>query len=331
MRTGTSLVDGVGPKLSVMMTCYRSEAFIGEMLAALEAALVEIGCTYEIILVDDASPDGTFGCLTELFDRYPGITHAIRLMRNVGQLTAITPAIAVASGRYIAYLDSDLQYDPRDLGALVREMERGFHMVSGVRVCRRDPLHRRVASKVTSSVIRFMTGLDLPDYGCAIKIFDARVLKAFDFSPTQPFHPLAAMVAAGKVGNVPVNHRSRKHGVSGWTVLHLYYYLTDILVGLFQRPAHLAGVGFAGVAALAGGAAGLAYLVGGAGVVLPSLPVFLVLLSVLCLGLAFSLFTFSLVLRTYLRGMRHPAYIVDLHLSRPFVAQRLNGEGAGPC
>jgi glycosyltransferase involved in cell wall biosynthesis len=317
-----------------MLTCYKSEAFIEEMVTSLDAALSDFGWSYEIIAVDDASPDATFQKLEELYERFPSITHLIRMMRNVGQMNAITPAAAAASGEYIASIDSDLQYDPRDLGKLALEMDRGGHnMVSGVRTRRNDPLYRKLASLVTSGMVRLMTGLDLHDYGCSLKIFDARILKAFELSPMQPFHPLSVIVAAGTIGNVPINHRPRKHGVSGWTFLRLYYYFTDLLVGLFQRPAHLGGVLFLMASAFAGLAGVVSLLVDGGNLTVSnfSLLLFLVLLFLFSVGS--SQVIFSLLLRTYLKTLRHPAYIIRTHLQRPFqpIGRTTSHEPATPA
>lgn len=302
-------------KLSVMLTCYNAELFVDEMLESLDSELKSLDVSYEIIIVDDASSDNTFSKLTDAFERFQSISHIFRMIRNVGQINAITPAAVAASGQYLVSIDSDLQYDPADIKILLSAIESGeFNMVSGIRVVRRDQFYRRVLSRVASFMIRKITGLALVDYGCSLKIFDARVIKAFNFSPTRPFHPLSVILAAGKIGNVPVNHKPRQQGSSGWTLLRLYFYFTDLLVGLLQRPAHTVGICFLILACIFGLLLSFSLFLGDTSMRFGELSLFLLGLFACSLCVGYSQILFSLLLRTYIRTLKHPCYIIHTHL-----------------
>ncbi len=326
----SSYADPPTPRLSVLVTCYHSASALDEMVRELDRAMQELGWTYEIILVDDASTDNTFEKVAELFEQVPSITHAIQLVRNAGQTFAMTPGIVAASGRYLGIIDSDLQYDPRDLQRLALEIEKGYDIVSGYRTERHDPLYRRVASYWTSVSVRFISGLPLRDYGCSLKVLDKRILDAFEYSPMRPFHPLAALLAGGRLANVPVKHRARKHGRSGWKLIYLWYYFVDMLIVLLQRPTHLAGLACLALGAITAAAGLLSFAIIDAPPAISNYTLMLLATFSFFILSGTAMATLSLLLRTFLLTMSQPAYVERQHLQRPYAPRDTYAQGEQP-
>ena len=126
------------PEFSVLITCYFEERSIEEFHARLSEAMRALGRSYEIIFVNDGSTDRTFEKLSGIFDRDPSVSAILDMFRNAGQLAAITAALCESRGRALLLMDSDLQLAPEEIPLLVAEYDKGFDVVSGARVNRKD-------------------------------------------------------------------------------------------------------------------------------------------------------------------------------------------------
>lgn len=224
------------PEFSALITCYYEERSIEEFHARLSKALRSLGRSFEIIFVNDGSTDRTFEKLGEIFQRDPDVSVIMDLFRNAGQLAAITAAIREARGRAILLMDSDLQLAPEEIPLLVAEYDKGYDVVSGARVNRKDSWLRIVPSKLANVIMRKATRSEFRDFGCTFKIYDARLLRAFDYSPHRLFSTVDTIARAGRRREIPVTHRPRKYGRSGWTFQKLLKFNSDNLVSLSERP-----------------------------------------------------------------------------------------------
>ncbi len=173
---------------------------------------------YEIILVDDGSDDGTGDILATLALRHKHlriITHD-----NIrGQSTAIVSGIRAAKAEIVITMDGDGQNNPADAPGLLDrflELGGGDHiMIAGHRVNRRDTWLKRSASKVANIVRGSLLKDSTPDTGCGLKVFSRQAFLAMPaFNHMHRFLPALMIRAGGTVLSVPINHRSRAHGVS---------------------------------------------------------------------------------------------------------------------
>ena len=121
------------PDLSIIVTCYFEEQSIDEFHARLSAAAQSTGCSYEIVMVNDGSTDGTWPKLLSLYESDPHVTTVVNLFRNAGQVAAMTAGINHARGQAFVFMDSDLQLDPEELPMLVATYQEGYDIVSGAR------------------------------------------------------------------------------------------------------------------------------------------------------------------------------------------------------
>jgi undecaprenyl-phosphate 4-deoxy-4-formamido-L-arabinose transferase len=224
------------PEFSAVITCYYEEQTIETFHARLSSALESLGRTYEIIFVNDGSTDKTFDKIRAIFEKDPRVSVAIDLFRNAGQGAAITAGICEARGKAFILMDSDLQLAPEELPTLVQEFDKGFDLVTGYRRDRRDSFFRKFPSKIANVIMRRASRSNIRDFGCTFKIYDARLLRAFEPGPHRIFSNVDLISKCQRLCEVPVSHFPRPVGKSGYTFAKLWQYNTDNLVVLSERP-----------------------------------------------------------------------------------------------
>ena len=224
------------PEFSMLVTCHFEERSIGEFHARLSAALESLGRSYEIIMVNDGSTDGTWDQIKAIFEKDPHVHAAMDFFRNAGQQAAITACIREARGRALILMDSDLQLMPEELPLLVAEYDKGFDLVSGYRKNRRDSFWRIIPSKLANVIMRWASRSTMRDFGCTFKIYNARLIRAFELGPTRIFSNVDAIARIQRWTEVPVTHHPRRYGKSGFTFRKLWQYNMDNIVSMSQRP-----------------------------------------------------------------------------------------------
>jgi glycosyltransferase involved in cell wall biosynthesis len=153
------------PELSIVIPLYNEEANVEALRAELTESLAHLGRSYEIVLVDDGSTDGTAAALAAWQESDPR-ARVLRLRRNFGQTAAFSAGFDHARGEIVVTSDGDLQNDPADIPRLLNKLDEGLDMVCGWRRRRRDPLSKRVPSWFANRLISWATGVHLHDYGC---------------------------------------------------------------------------------------------------------------------------------------------------------------------
>lgn len=228
-------LNSQSPEFSVIITCYYEEKSIDEFHARLSKVLAALGRSYEIIFVNDGSTDKTFEHLKSIFEKDNNVTIVIDLFKNSGQAAAMTAGFTHARGRHFAFMDSDLQLDPGELPLLVAKYDEGYDLVSGCRKNRRDSLSRVVPSKIANMIMRKVSKSKLTDFGCTFKVYNAALIRAFDYGPFKPWRPAYVIAQAQRCAEVTVTHYPRKYGKSGWTFRKLFAYNMDNFVGISDR------------------------------------------------------------------------------------------------
>ncbi|MBN8827632.1 MAG: glycosyltransferase family 2 protein [Sphingobacteriia bacterium] len=230
--------------LSVVVPIYNERENIKPMIEALKSNLNKYD--YEIIFVDDGSIDGT---IEEVESHLDQKTKLIQLSRNFGQTSAMAAGIASANGEYIVTLDGDLQNDPSDIPMMLDKLiTNKVDMVAGRRANRRDgALLRKFPSKVANFIIRKISGVDLKDYGCTLKVFKRDLAVKLDlYGELHRFIPILAHMKGGKILEVDVKHHSRQFGKSKYGIGRTMKVVSDLFLMMFmlkyrQKPMHLFG------------------------------------------------------------------------------------------
>ena len=232
--------------ISVVVPVHDEEQSVALLYEELESALQPVGEPWEAIFVDDGSQDGTFSALTRLHARTPN-TRVVRLRRNFGKSAALAAGFAQAEGETIVTIDGDLQDDPAEIPHLLAKLEEGFDLVSGWKARRRDPLRRRLVSKIFNAVTGRMSGLRLHDLNCGLKAYRAEVVRGLPlYGELHRFIPVLAHYRGYRVAELPVNHRPRTHGRSRYGIERYVRGFLDLLTVTFMgryrhRPLHLFG------------------------------------------------------------------------------------------
>jgi glycosyltransferase involved in cell wall biosynthesis len=224
------------PEFSMLVTCHFEERSIEEFHARLSAALESLGRSYEIIMVNDGSTDGTWDKIRAIFEKDPHVRVAMDFFRNAGQQAAATACMCEARGRAFILMDSDLQLMPEELPLLVAEYDRGCDLVSGYRKNRRDSFWRVIPSRLANVIMRRASRSTMRDFGCTFKIYNADLIRAFRFGPARVFSNVDAIARLQRWAEVPVTHQPRRYGNSGFTFRKLWQYNMDNLVSMSQRP-----------------------------------------------------------------------------------------------
>jgi len=200
-------------ELSLVVPAYNERENLAPLLAEIAAALT--GRSYEVIVVDDGSTDGTLAELKSLRQRYPQL-HVIAFERNAGQTAAFAAGFRAARASVVVTLDADMQNDPADIPALVDTLQRtGTTAVAGYRAARRDTTWKRLQSRIANGVRNRLNGEVIRDTGCSLKAFRTESLRAVPlFTGMHRFLPTLIKMQGGTVTEVPVGHRPRKHGVT---------------------------------------------------------------------------------------------------------------------
>ena len=203
------------------------------------------GKSWEVIFIDDGSTDSSWDEVVRLADRDPRI-RGIRLRRNFGKSAALAAGLAVSCGQVIATMDGDLQDDPGELPGMLALLE-GADLVAGHKVDRKDPLGKRLPSKVFNAVTSIVTGLRLRDHNCGLKVARREV---FENVPLYgEMHRFLASISHARgfeVAEQPVHHRPRRHGASKFGLERYARGGLDLLTVVTltrysRRPAHLFG------------------------------------------------------------------------------------------
>jgi undecaprenyl-phosphate 4-deoxy-4-formamido-L-arabinose transferase len=224
------------PYLSVVVPIFNEEECLPELVARLSSALEALGKTYEVLLINDGSRDSSLTLLRAASAKDPRLT-VIDFNRNYGQHSAIFAGFEAARGEIIVTLDADLQNPPEEIGKLVAKMEEGFDVVGSVRIQRRDPFFRRLASRLVNRVTSMATGVHLSDYGCMLRAYRRGVVKTLCQSKEiSTFIPVLADMFAGRVTEVPVAHAERVKGQSKYSLWKLIRLQFDLMTSFSLWP-----------------------------------------------------------------------------------------------
>jgi len=315
-------------ELSVVIPIRNEAPALAELHRELTETLTAWGRTYEIVIVDDGSTDESFAILAKLQAADPTHLRVIRFRRNFGQTAAFAAGFAHARGRLIATSDGDLQNDPRDIPAMIRQLEGGFDIVCGWRQDRKDALiSRRMPSTLANALISTVTGVHLHDYGCSLKVFRAEIVKDMKlYGEMHRFLPAIASEQTSSIGEMVVNHRARKYGHSKYGIGRTVRVILDLLTVKFllsysTRPLQIFG--------LIGSAMGVAGVLISGGLAVQRLREVtslsqhmpLLLLGILLIFTGFQLVTLGLLaelqVRTYHESQNKSIYVIRDILQTP--------------
>lgn len=265
--------------ISAVIPLFNEEGSLSELYARLVENLTPFQ-TWEIIFIDDGSTDGSLEKLRDIHNADSRVK-VISFRKNFGKSAALNAGFQVAAGKYVVTLDADLQDDPAEIPNLIRKLEEGYDLVSGWKKKRRDPLSKKLPSRLFNFVTGLFSGLRLHDFNCGLKAYRHDVIEGLVvYGEMHRFLPALAHWDGFKVTEIPVVHHPRKYGSTKFGASRFINGFLDLLTIEFlvrykKKPMHLFGT--LGVLLTVAGFVILAYLTWGwlHGIWIGNRPIFL--------------------------------------------------------
>ena len=239
--------------LSIVISLYNEEESLHELVKWIEDVMQKEGYTYEIIMVDDGSKDGSWRIVKELSEKNKCI-RGISFRRNYGKSAALYHGFKAAEGRVVVTMDADLQDSPEEIPEMYRMVvEDGYDIVSGWKKQRFDnKLTKNIPSKLYNATARWVTGIKLHDMNCGLKAYRNEVVKNIEvYGEMHRYIPyLAKNAGFDKITEKPVHHQKRKYGVSKFGLERFVNGFLDLISLWFlsrfgKKPMHF--FGFTGI------------------------------------------------------------------------------------
>jgi len=235
--------------VSVVVPLYNEVESLPELCGWIDRVLGGNKLSYELILVDDGSNDGSWEQIEELKALYPQV-RGIRFRRNYGKSAALHTGFQKASGEVVITMDADLQDSPEEIPEMRRMiLEEGFDVVSGWKKKRYDPLIRkRIPTRLFNWAARKVSGIKLHDFNCGLKAYRLNVVKSVEvFGDMHRYIPVLAKGSGfGRIGEKVVQHQKRKFGKTKFGMNRFIHGFLDLLTVAFltrfgKKPMHLFG------------------------------------------------------------------------------------------
>ncbi len=305
--------------LSIIIPVYNEAENLPILYERLTHVLAAIDQPWEVIFINDGSIDGTKQTLNQLADQ-DGKVKVIHFKRNFGQTAAMMAGIDFASGDILISMDGDLQNDPADIPPCLAKLAEGYDVCSGWRRDRQDStLKRTIPSRIANSLISWISGVHLHDYGCTLKAYKKEVIKGVKlYGEMHRFIPIYASWQGAKVTEIPVTHHPRLHGTSKYGLERTVKVLLDLIVVKFltqyaQKPIYVFGcVGLVNIliAVVAAGASLYYKFFGNKSFISTPLPLLFVLTSITGVMCILMGLLAEIVIRTYYESQNKPVYLI---------------------
>ena len=198
-------------EISAVIPVYNEKDNIIPMAERIEAAFKKGFKEYEIIFINDGSTDGSYELLNKLREENKNVK-VYHFTKNNGQSAAIDTGFQKSQGSLVLMMDGDLQTDPEDVYKLLEHIPE-YDVVNGRRATREDGFKRKLASKIGNGFRNFVTGDNIKDTVCPLKLFKKEVVNSYKlFNVMHRFLPTLAKYMCYKVIEIPLRHYDRLHG-----------------------------------------------------------------------------------------------------------------------
>ncbi len=301
-------------RLSVVVPCYREEAGLHELYRRVtRSAAAAVGDDFELILVNDGSPDGTWAVMRSLTERDPRVV-SVSLSRNHGHQLALSAGLSLARGDRVFMLDADLQDPPELLADMMRAMDEGAEVVYGQRRRRvGETLFKKATANVFYRLLGQLTDVRIPQDAGDFRLITRRVSDVLKAMP-ESHRFVRGMVSWAGFKQVPIayDRQPRATGSSGYPLRKMLRLAFDAITGFSMRPLRYASV--VGLIFAAIGGFGIVFSIFGwlAGGTLPGWTS--VMVVVLGLG-GVQLMVLGIIGeylgRLYVESKRRPLFIID--------------------
>lgn len=227
------------PRISVVIPAYRSAKSLPELVSRLETVLTSCCADFEIVIVDDASPDDTWQVLLAL-KKDRSKLKIIRLLRNSGQHNAILCGFSVAKGDIVVTMDDDLQNPPEEVPKLIQAIEEGYDLAIGAYDSKKHSAGRNLGGKfideIQRHIFRLPRDFQLTSFRAIRKIVVDNVVNmggVFPYVTSMLFSHTSSYV------NVPVRHEPRRYGRSNYNLKRSLLLALNLILSYSSYPLYL--------------------------------------------------------------------------------------------
>lgn len=225
--------------ISIVVPVYRAEDCLRELYSRLVAVMGSISPNFELILVDDASPDRSWSVLKDLAEEDPRVK-AVRMSRNFGQHYAITAGLDRACGDWVIVMDCDLQDRPEEIAALYQKAKEGYDAVFARRINRKDSWGKRLRSHLFARLMGWLIGAPFDGSLSNFSISSKRAVEAFRaYRERDRAFYLILRDIGYPLACLDVEHGARYAGETSYTWSKLFRFAAQVVVSSSTRPLHL--------------------------------------------------------------------------------------------
>ena len=225
--------------ISIVSPVYRAEKILPILVSEINLVMERIGEDYEIILVDDRSPDNSWEVMKVLSSQNPKIK-SIRLSRNFGQHSAIFAGLTRAKGDWVVVMDCDMQDQPKEIAKLYKKALEGYDIVLGQRENRKDKFLKKLTSRLFYKVFNYLSGANFDNNVANFGIYHQKTIKSIlDMKDYVKFFSLFINWIGFKSVSIPIEHGEREEGKSTYSVGRLFKQAFNVIISFSDKPLRL--------------------------------------------------------------------------------------------
>ena len=225
--------------ISIVSPVYRAEKILPILVSEINLVMERIGEDYEIILVDDRSPDNSWEVMKVLSSQNPKIK-SIRLSRNFGQHSAIFAGLTRTKGDWVVVMDCDMQDQPKEIAKLYKKALEGYDIVLGQRENRKDKFLKKLTSKLFYKVFNYLSGANFDNNVANFGIYHQKTIKSIlDMGDYVKFFSLFINWIGFKSISIPIEHGEREEGKSTYSVGRLFKQAFNVIISFSDKPLRL--------------------------------------------------------------------------------------------
>ena len=225
--------------ISIVSPVYRAEKILPILVSEINLVMERIGEDYEIILVDDRSPDNSWEVMKVLSSQNPKIK-SIRLSRNFGQHSAIFAGLTKTKGDRVVVMDCDMQDQPKEIAKLYKKALEGYDIVLGQRENRKDKFLKKLTSRLFYKVFNYLSGANFDNNVANFGIYHQKTIKSIlDMKDYVKFFSLFINWIGFKSISIPIEHGEREEGKSTYSVGRLFKQAFNVIISFSDKPLRL--------------------------------------------------------------------------------------------
>jgi len=236
-------------KYSIVVPLYNEEAVVDELYYRLTKVMTETGGSYELVLVDDGSADGTLAKLRDIAKKDEKVV-LVELRKNFGQTPALAAGFDNTCGDVIISMDGDLQHLPEEIPNFIGKINAGYDVVSGWREKRVDNLvMRKIPSRIANWIASKVSGVNIHDFGTTFKAYRRQIIQDVKlYGEMHRFIPALVSSSGAKIVEIPIKNIERPAGTSNYGISRTFRVAFDLItlrfiLGYITKPLHFFGKG----------------------------------------------------------------------------------------